>query len=225
MVITTDGHRIDATGKPEVEGTRARLKLAPKGSPAVIAAAQIDWAATDKFNADLAARRAAEAARAKAAASAKPAAGIVAGAGPSGPVDMKIIGARGGEALPLEGGAAAVPEGAPGEKAVAAKGAPADPAQAANLLAALNREMGNLKKLHAAALESKDRVERQIADLEAKYANNAERSAVQSLDQPSDRMLSQARASLQTVLEQIAKLESRMNQIRIQAVDVGGSVD
>lgn len=200
VLVTRDGHRIDAREKPAVEEGMVRIRLHPSGMLTVLHTDRIDWPATERFNEN---RAPAPAPPGK-----RPEPGREApAAGPGDVKEMKITGSKFGQ----------VREPAPAVEPDAAKGAAR--------LAGLQREFQNLQRNYDSAVQSRDSLRRQIAGLEAKVARDPEPSGVQEYKSPSRKALDEARASLQTVEARVGVLESRMNEVRFQAVMLGGSVD
>lgn len=215
VVITRDGHRIDAMEKPAVEGDRVRIRLSPGGQLAVLPAESIDWEATEKYNAARA--KPAVPAPEAAAPSTLPAAGKT----PGKPIKFEIIGGR----QPVVTGAAESVEKAPAPAAETPAPVVVDEEKRASMLAALSREIENLRGRHREAVARRSTVQRRVADLERSAGRRPEQSGVQEYESPSQRELARLRSELQTLQGQIATLERRMQQIRGQAIELGASLD
>jgi BMFP domain-containing protein YqiC len=214
VLITKDGHRIDTLEKPAVEGEQVRVRLSPGGQLALVPVASIDWEATEEYNAP----PPTPVSKPQPAPPPKPEVPAVEQEASPGQVrEIRIIGSKIAAALDSEAGGAA---GTGGSDAQAA-----DPNQAANTLASLTREMASLTRRHQAALQSRSRLEQEVASLEAKASKEPPASSVQSYESRTQKALARARSSLRSLLGEIGTLESRMNEIRFQALMLGGSVD
>jgi hypothetical protein len=215
VVITRDGHRIDAMEKPAVEGDRVRIRLSPSGQLAVVAAASIDWEATEKYSAARA--KPAVPAPEAAAPSTLPAAGKT----PGKPIKFEIIGGR----QPVVTGTGESAEKAPSPAAAAAAPTSTDSEKAASMMAALSREMENLRGRHRDAVARRSTIQRRVAELERSAGRRPEPSGVQEYESPSQREFARLRSELQALQGQIATLERRMRQIRGKAIELGESLD
>ncbi len=51
VLITKDGHRIDALARPERRDGRALIRLSPRGQLTSVPEASIDWDASERYNA------------------------------------------------------------------------------------------------------------------------------------------------------------------------------
>jgi len=224
VLITTDGHRIDAMEKPVVEAGSAKIHLSPTGQLTLYPAKMIDWPATEKFNApppEPMTRPAASAAPALTPPITETAGVTVSKDGKV--VELKLIG--GGHPTATVSGEP--PQGGekPGTPAEGASpGRPADPNAAAGVIAALAREYSDLRRVHEENVASRSKLEAEIADLEAKSANAAP-SGLNYSETPTQKAIAQARASLQAVNDQISRLDTRMNEVRARAIDLGGNLE
>jgi archaellum component FlaC len=224
IVITRDGHRIDAMEKPVIEGTHAKVRLAPRGNLALVPADSIDWPATEKYNAPppASARKPAEERSPAGSGAAHPSA-----AEGSGVRELKILGSRHGLVVtagkPGEGGEVGL-LGIQPASAAAEPRPSQDPNQSAVQLATLSREMDGLKKILQEMNDSKAKQEEEIAKLQEQVSKQPPASGVQQYESPAQRALDRAHEALKQVEDQIAKIESRMSEIRSQAVQLGGAV-
>jgi hypothetical protein len=222
VLITTDGHSIDVTEKPEGRTDRVLIHLAPAGQAAFYPAKMIDWAATEKFNAPLPVP-------------VSPSAGAKPGA--ETPSFTPVQGAtvtRNGKVLELKligNGhfkASTATESGAGDEGASAQGAsgskPPDPNAAAGLLASLAREMADLKGVQKGLLASKASLEDQLAQLQAKAAN-APPQGLSDYQSPTQKAIDQAKEQIQAVEERLAPIERRIADIRAKAIDLGGSAD
>ncbi len=211
VIITRDGHRIDAMEKPEVGEGRARIRLAPRGTLSFYPADSIDWGATEKFNAPLPAPEAASAAAAGAKVAPEPAP-----VEPGKVIEMKII----GSARPVA--AAATAGEAP---AALAPAVPSDPNEVAALLATLAREFANLKKIQQDLSDSRTKLEQEVSSLEVRAAKEAPVGGIQAYESPTRKAIDRARADLQALAERLSPVETRLNEIRVRIVELGGAAD
>lgn len=213
MLITTDGHRIDVMEKPVAQGERIRLHLAPGGEMALYPSKLIDWPATEKFNAPPpppAPKPAPTAEPAVAPALGGATAGEVSKSG--GVLELKLIG--GGRARAT----------VPGEGAAPAGARPADPNAAAGLLAALGREMADLRNVQAGLAASKARLEGELAQLQARAAK-APPQGLSNYESPTQKAIELTQQQLHEASDQLATVEKRISDIRTRAIDAGGSLD
>jgi hypothetical protein len=217
VVITRDGHRIDAMEKPAEEGGRVKIRLSPSGQLAVVPTETIDWEATEKYNA----------ARAKAASApeaAEPSTLPAAGKTPGKPIKFEIVGGRRPVVTGAEEGAGKAPAPATATAAPAAA-ASADEEKAASMVAALSREFENLSGRHQDAVARRATLQRRLAELERSAGRRPAPSGDQAAASPSQRELARVRSELQALRGRIEALERRMQQIRGQAIVLGASLD
>jgi hypothetical protein len=216
MIITTDGHSIQAIAKPVVSGKRATLRLYPYGQPAFLPAGAIDWAATDAYNQP------------------RPEPVKPVRIDPTLELPEKLppgVTRTGGMIELWMSGGGRPSKTKPAEKTQATPASvlplvPKDPIAAAAQITALGNEMQTLKDLQRSLYDSKQRLGQEVARLEAATANDAPISGVEvPKETPSQKELRRVRDDLKSVDDQIQDVERRMNEIRLQAVDLGGSVD
>ncbi len=215
VVITRDGHRIDVTEKPVPQDGSIRIRLFPGGQLAVVPAKSVDWEATEKYNAARA--KPAMPAPEEAAPSTLPAAGKT----PGKPIKFEIIGGR----RPVVTEVDETVEEAPAPASEAPAPAVEAEEKKASMLAALSREMENLRGRHQDAVARRSTVQRRIEELERSAGRRPEPSGVQAQESPSQREIARLRSELQALQGQIETLERRMQQIRGQAIELGGSLD
>jgi hypothetical protein len=238
VIITTKGYRIDAMEKPGKEGEMIKVRLSPTGQLAIVPAASIDWAATERYNAP---RPTVEKKR-EPVSTADGAHSIAsaAGAAHAEPIEMTIIGrksgraavaaeepgdASGGMGSGAAGEGSSAGEAGAGGDADAAPAKAADPAAVAAQLRELVKQLGQVRESYDGSMKLKGELESRLAELQAKVANEPQASSVQSYESPSRKALAQVQAQLDAVSSQIPSLEQRMNDIRNRAVELGGSVD
>jgi hypothetical protein len=216
VVITRDGHRVDAMEKPVVEEGRVKIRLAPGGQLAVLFEDSIDWEATERFNAPRPSR-----AKRPAPATGTRAGILQAGAAPGKPVEMRIVGGKRSLATSTDR-----EDAAGGAAAAAGATADADPAEAARRLAELARQMSNVKTSYDSAVQSRTRLQQRLTELQQAAARNP-RTAQPGRDyeSPSQKALREVQAQLEAANQQITALERRMNDLRFQAIQLGGSID
>jgi len=209
VLIHKDGYRIDAMDKPVREGGEVRIRLAPQGLLTILPESAIDWAATEKYNAQ------AQAAATPAPAPEPP----MAEEGGGGPViEKKIVGTKISASLDSSPGPAGEQAGEGEGSGAAAKPAPgsskpADPNAAADARVAMAKEMEVLRKAIDSAQESRSQLEAQIAALQAKVVNEPPPSGVQEYESPSRKALAAAEASLATVTQKLQALEARLSEL------------
>ncbi len=200
-IFTRDGHRIEAAARPEVRGMQAFLRLQPGGRLAVIQEDEIDWERTEAANpmtAPIAVR------------SADTLTGTQPGAeAPARPIEMKITGGapvRAQAETPQSAGTQAQP------------GAPADPA-AREAVLGLQKEFGKIKGLRDEAEKQKADLESQLAALQAQEVGQA------SQDYTAQRKIRELQDRISQMTAHVNKLDSRLVDIRAEALQHGGSVD
>lgn len=210
VLIHKDGYRIDAMEKPVREGGKVKVRLAPQGLLTILPETDIDWTATEKYNAQF--EKMAPQAPTPPAAETKPAGG--------GPVIEKtIVGSKIGASLAAMKAdeEAAAGEGEPGEAGAAKPPAEkANPAAAAAAQAQIAKELDNVQKARDSALATKSQLEAQIAALQGKVANEPPSSGIQEYESPSRKALATAQEQLSSVTAQIQTLESRINELQYQ---------
>jgi len=194
-IITRDGHRIEAEAKPEIKGLQAFLRLPPHGKLAMIQEEKIDWALTEAANP--ARPVLAVPADAKLAEKPKPAP-----AGP--PIEVRIV-----------GGASTSQEEPPKaeEKSEAKK------IRDQEGLINLQREYARLQGLRDQAAEQKQLVVSELEELRSQQAGYA------GDDNSQARRIRELEDRLGGLNQTIDKYETRMNDIRAEAIDLGGSID
>lgn len=224
VVITTDGHRIDAMQKPEKTSGNVRIRLAPNGLLTLYPADKIDWAATERYNVPQPSPRAQQASGAE-----DDNLAAYAGKKPGAPLEMTIIGTKGAGTVSESSGSGkagqgtkAGSEGGAGEATGA--GAPS-PEKAKQQIDELKREMTALKNTYQGTEKLKTDLESRISDLEAKAALEPDKSPDEKFQSPVDKALADARQQLQAANDQLSALDQRMNDIRIQAMNLGGAID
>ncbi len=194
-VITRDGHRIEAEAKPEVKGLQAFLRLSPHHQLAVIQEDQIDWARTEAANP--ARRLLAVPADTRLVEEKKPAQSTK-------PIDVRIV-----------GGARSADQAQP-DKTLNPEAKKVHDQEG---LINLQREYAKLQGLRDQSAGEKASLEKQLDEMRSKqtgYAgeDNAEARRIRELE---DRL-----RELNLTIE---KYENRMNDIRGEAIELGGSID
>jgi len=201
-VITRDGHRIEAVAKPEVKGLQAFMRLAPRGNLAVIQEEQIDWARTEAAN---------------------PRPGVIAvpsgatlaeGApAPEQPIELKILGGSAGRQA----------AGSASQEQITDPHQPATPAQPADIHAqdailALQKEYGKISVLRDQALEERKLHETEVAKLRENQVSPA------SEDGPASRRMQELQRLIDDLSDRVSKLETRLDDIRNEVVQHGGTI-
>ncbi|HZI92619.1 MAG TPA: hypothetical protein VFE84_00120 [Patescibacteria group bacterium] len=211
-VVTRDGHIIQTQARPEIRGLQALMRLTPHGQLAVIQEEMIDWARTDAINPISPApaaislpddvkttQRAPESA-------------------PARPIRMKILGNSPSKSTsetpttPAETQNAqqtATTEGSADQKKINAQEA----------IIKLQKEYAQVNGLRASAAEKKQVLEAELADLQSKQVGYA------SEDSSSAKRIRELQQEISAASEEIGRCESRLNDIRAEAVQLGGSID
>ncbi len=203
--------------EPAREGGRVKIRLSPHGQLTVFSDSAIDWEATKRFNAPPPAPTPAAPSRSSAVDG-----GLSittkAHARLGGPVEISIIGSKGSVsgATTGEGGDAATGTTPP---------ATLDPAQTAVQLAQLGRQMAIMKNTYNQTVMQRTGLETRLAELQQRVAKEPPASGLQSYETPSRKALALVQSQLAAAREQISALERRMNDIRFQAVQLGGILD
>lgn len=203
-LVTRDGHRIESTQKPEVKGSQVFLRIGPNNRLAVVQESQIDWSRTQAANP--------APQRLVVPADARMAGGKAA---PAGTLQKKITGDQGKKAEP------ASPDAGTGEPGQAVAKAPASQQSVHDQEALIQ-----LRKQHAevtALLENTkaqlDAHEKELSELEARP------SAFVSDDNPVARRVRELQDEIAAERQKIGMLESRLGDLRSQAVEHGGTID
>ncbi len=232
VVITTDGHRVDALARPERRGGRAFIRLAPHGQLTALPEASIDWEASERYNAP----RPAPA----------PAAPVVedvpavplAASEPGEPVELTIIGAKmraapaapqageggeGGESG--EGGEGGAEAAKPTASDAAAGTAPTDKARIATDLAEIRRQIASSQSAYDQANQQVPVLEARLAELQQKAALEPRSSPDEKYESPVDRALKDVQAQLDAAREQVSGLDRRLNDLRTREMELASGVE
>ncbi|HXI02832.1 MAG TPA: hypothetical protein VNI57_06600 [Candidatus Saccharimonadales bacterium] len=224
VVITTDGHRFDAMKQPEKTSGNVKIRLAPTGLLTLYPSDKIDWAATERYNAPQPSPQAAQPSGPE-----DENLAAYAGKKPGAPLEMTIIGTKGAGTVSESSGSGKAGQGTEAGSEGGAEGAAGaeapSPEKAKDQLQELTREMSALKNTYEGTQRLKSDLESRISDLEAKAALEPEKSPDEKFQSPVDKALADARQQLQAANDQLSALEQRMNDIRIQAMNLGGAID
>ena len=201
-VITRDGHRIEVAAKPEVKGLQAFMRLVPRGSLAVIQEEQIDWARTEAAN---------------------PRPGLI--AVPSG--STLVEGAPGSEMpiqIKIHGGQTGHQAAAgDAEKQSLDPNQPAAPSQptdihAQDAIMALQREYGKISVQRDQAQEERKMYEAELAKLRESQVTPA------AVDSPASRHMQELQRQIDELSNRMNKLDTRLDDIRSEVIQHGGSL-
>ncbi len=211
-VITRDGHRIDSRSKPEIRGIQAYMRIEPTGQLVVIHEERIDWVRTEAANQT----------RPRAIVPQKKKADQeIQAALPSGPIEHQIRGGApevspGLEATtePETKSVEAAPQGAP---RVTKPSAPDSRSQEAIVL--LQSEHAKVRALYEKALVRKEALEHELAELQNRQVGNA------ATDKSDQRTIRELQDSIENLRTRIGKYETRMNDIRGEVIQHGGSLN
>ncbi len=233
VVITTDGHRVDALARPERRGGRAFIRLAPHGQLTALPEASIDWEASERFNAP----RPAPAPVAPIAVEEPPT--PLAASVPGEPVELTIIGAkmRAAPAAPQageggeggegggEGGSEEDGEGDGEAAKPAAPEAPPDPARIASELAEVRRQLASAQSAYDQANQQVPLLEARLAEIEKKVALDPRPSPDERYESPSMKALKDVQAQLDAAREQVSGLDRRLNDLRTREMELASGVE
>ncbi len=206
-VITRDGHRIVTTTQPEIRGIHVYMRLEPHGQLVVIQEDRIDWEKTRAVNPSETA--------------------IVV------PADTELVEERGTE----EAGApirhtikGSRRPGTPEQEAAVATAsptspragsAPADPNDpySAEALANLSREHAKLTSLRDEAQESLRVMENELEELRGRIVREA------GSDGSDERRAQELQLLIDGIRRRVGKYDSRIDDIKAEAIRHGGTVD
>lgn len=199
-VITRDGHRIETRSKPEIKGESAFMRLLPGGQLAVIPQEKVDWSATERANP-------------APSMIAVPADAMLADSVPeAAPVRIKGTAGR-REASPGAAGEAK-PDGA-----IAGKPTTPSTEEGKEALVKLQKEYSYLLAQKDQLSASRQSHEKELAGLESTDAAQA------GIENATTRRIRVLKDQVAAESAQIQKLEVRMNDIRVEAVGLGGTID
>jgi hypothetical protein len=206
-IITRDGHRLEVKSRPEVREGQAFVRLMPHGQLAVLRQDKIDWARTDAANPGAPGGEA-------------PAIAVTSDeklvqstpateSAPSKPREIKIMGGAAPKETAPTKPATAVAEGSQAQKDVNKQEA----------IIKLQKEYADLAGVRETTLQQKHTHETELAELQAKQTVNA------GGDNPEAKRIRELQDLISQANDQLNKLEIRMNDIRSEAVQLGGSID
>jgi hypothetical protein len=200
-LITRDGHRIESTQKPEVKGTQVFVRLAPANRLAVVQESQIDWDRTQAANP--APQRLVVPADAQ----------MVEGR-PAVSIEKKIV----GEGLRRAGEPEAAPPPSPGQAIAGAP--PASPSvYDQEALIGLRKQHAEVSALLVTTRAQLDAHEKELAGLQSRP------SAFVSDDNPVALRVRELQDQIAAERQKIGMLETRLGDLRTQAVKHGGTID
>ena len=205
-VVTRDGHIIQTKARPEIRGLEAFMRLAPQGLLAVIQEERIDWALTDAANPEP--RYITVPADSKLTEGASPKT-------PSRPIEMKIVGnppSKEQPAAPIAG--QTDPQKAPGEGSQDQK-----TINAKEALIKLQKEFASVAAARDTADTQKKSLESELSELQSRESGYA------SDENSGARRIRELQQQISDLNDQINKCETRLNDIRNEAVQLGGSID
>ena len=202
-VITRDGFRIEVKQKPEVRGLQAYMRTEPAGRLVVIQEEKIDWARTRAANG------AESSPRPLAVRSDETLVEERGGGAPAQqqPTEIRIIGGKDKTGSKQDESGAATGEAGPGE------------VYASEALINLQKEYARLAAMRDQAAERKKALEAELDDLKGRIASYA------GQDDPQVKRARQLQDLVDAETRQIGKLESRLGDIRAEAVQLGGAID
>ena len=208
-VVTRDGHIIQTQARPEIRGLQALMRLASHGQLAVIQEEMIDWGRTDATNpvnppspaislpADVKTTQADD------------------HSAPARPIKMTILGNSPSKTEPEAPAAdqnaqqAAPTEGSADQKRINAQEA----------LIKLQKEYAQVSSVRNSAAERKKTLEAELAEIQSKQVGYA------SEETAAAKRIRELQQEISSASDEIGRCESRLNDIRAEAVQLGGSID
>ena len=205
-VVTRDGHRIDVRAKPEIRGLQAYMRLLLGGQLAVIQEDQIDWPRTQAAN---------PAATPISVPSSTKMAQVPAGA--SKPIEFKLVGSPASKEPAGSETSAQAPQQAKG--AVGEQPSEQKRINAQEAVIKLQKEYAQVASVREHEAANKKTWEDELAQLQTKEVGYAsETSSTQQRIRELQQLVSDAGS-------RIGQLETRLNDIRSEVVQLGGSID
>jgi hypothetical protein len=206
-LVTRDGHRIESTQKPDVKGTQVFVRLAPNNRLAVVQESQIDWERTNAANP--APQRLVVPADAQ----------MVEGPPSAHPIEKRIVGD--GQRKPEAGPAAPAPDpGTPGQAVAKAPPAPGPKSvHDQEAILALRKQHAEVAALLATTRAQLDAHEKELSGLQSRP------SAFVADDNPVSRRVRELQDQIAAERQKIGMLETRLGDLRSQAVEHGGTID
>ncbi|HEY3177017.1 MAG TPA: hypothetical protein VGK94_14780 [Candidatus Polarisedimenticolia bacterium] len=199
-VVTRDGHRIAVQSKPEIRGLQAFMRLAPHGQLAVMQEDLIDWAGTESAN-PIPSRIAVPSSTIM----------TVVPAGPARTIEFNL---KGNSASKGTGGESTERPAAPGEGSAEQKKVNAQEA-----IIKLQKEYAQVASARDQEAASKKSWEEELAQLRAKEVGYAsETNSTQQRIRELQQMIDAANS-------RIGQLDTRLGDIRSEAVQLGGTID
>ena len=204
-VVTRDGHRIETQSKPEIRGIQAFMRLKPHGQLVVIHEERIDWARTEAVNKPH--QRVIVPSRTKVAQEVLPASHVQ-------PIEHEILG----------GAREQTPAPATTPDVKTAHETESTPevvptSRSSEALLLLNREYAKIRGLHERAFMRKQGLEDELAGLQSRQVGYA------SADQSERKLIRALQDKIEHIRSRIGKYETRMNDIRGEAVQHGGAIE